>query len=115
MPHQRPSGGWALPFQQQGSDRAPPAAPPVSRLAVPVHADVDVETMRSVQTITLAQYARICASMRDYPEQLQQIRSHYGLTQHAWDVLHRTWNERFQRDPALKARWQALVARSARR
>ncbi|MGK4005426.1 hypothetical protein WMF31_22550 [Sorangium sp. So ce1036] len=113
IPRQRPERSWALPFQQPNADGAPSEDAAVSEPAIPARADA--ATMRNVQRITLAQYARICASTRDYPEQLQQIQRHYGLTPQAWEALHATWHERFQRDPALKARWQALVERSARR
>jgi hypothetical protein len=67
------------------------------------------EEMKHVQGITLSQYAQICAAVRASPDQVAQIRSHYGIDTRAWVVLHTLWQERFQRDPTLKARWQTLI------
>ncbi|HTN91291.1 MAG TPA: hypothetical protein VL242_46800 [Sorangium sp.] len=80
-----------------------------------MNAGVDAETTRRVERISFAQYARICADMRDHPNHIEQIRSHYGLDPQGWAALHAMWHERFQSNPTLKARWQALVEQSARR
>jgi hypothetical protein len=73
----------------------------------------DEETMRRVERISLARYARLCADLRDHPNHIPQIQSHYGLTPQSWIALHRSWHERLESDPALKAQWQALVDQSA--
>jgi hypothetical protein len=65
--------------------------------------------MKHLQGITLSQYAQICADVRASPDSIAQIRSHYRLDAHAWVALHTLWQERFQSDPALRTRWQALV------
>lgn len=65
--------------------------------------------MKHLQGITLSQYAQICADVRASPDSIAQIRSHYRLDAHAWVALHTLWQERFKLDPALRARWQALV------
>ncbi|XYI01984.1 hypothetical protein ACMHYB_20305 [Sorangium sp. So ce1128] len=104
---------WALPFQQPSSTGGPPANASPSQPAA--RAGVDAETTRRVERISLAQYARICADMRDHPNHIQEIRSHYGLDPQGWAALHAMWHERFHSNPALKARWQALVEQSARR
>ncbi|WP_437491623.1 hypothetical protein WME75_15975 [Sorangium sp. So ce1014] len=66
-----------------------------------------------MERITLGEYARICADVRDRSRHIQQIQSHYGLSPQGWAALHAMWHERFRSDPALKARWQALVEQSA--
>jgi hypothetical protein len=66
---------------------------------------------QSIEHISLAQYARICASLQAYPGQIPEIQAHYGLDTQRLAALHALWHERFQRDAALMARWQALVDR----
>jgi hypothetical protein len=74
------------------------------------------ERMKHVESLTLGQYATICAAVRASPEHVAEIRSHYGMDAPAWVALHTLWRERFQRDPTLRARWQALIeAASAHR
>ncbi|WP_437515017.1 hypothetical protein [Sorangium sp. So ce1099] len=106
---------WALPFQQPSATGGPPSNPPHSQPAARANAGVDAETTRRVERISFAQYARICADMRDHPNHIEQIRSHYGLDPQGWAALHAMWHERFQSNPTLKARWQALIEQSARR
>ncbi|XXY48678.1 hypothetical protein WME91_52610 [Sorangium sp. So ce269] len=105
----------ALPFQQPGSTGGPPSKAAHSQPAARANAGVDAETTRRVERISFAQYARICADMRDHPNHIEEIRSHYGLDPQGWAALHAMWHERFQSNPTLKARWQALVEQSARR
>ena len=115
QPSQIQTGRWALPFLQPSSVLDPPASTSLSEPATQAHAGAeDEETMRRVERISLARYARLCADLRDHPNHIPQIQSHYGLTPQSWIALHRVWNERFQSDPALKAQWQALVDQSAR-
>ncbi|MGK3982426.1 hypothetical protein WME99_05280 [Sorangium sp. So ce136] len=106
---------WALPFQQPSSAGGLPSNVSPSRPAARANAGVDAETTRRVERISFAQYARICADMRDHPNHIEQIRTHYGLDPQGWAALHAMWHERFQSNPTLKARWQALVEQSARR
>ncbi|WP_437839959.1 hypothetical protein [Sorangium sp. So ce1153] len=106
---------WALPFQQPSSTGGLPSNASHAQPAARVNAGVDAETTRRVERISFAQYARICADMRDHPNHIEQIRSHYGLDPQGWAALHAMWHERFQSNPTLKARWQALVEQSARR
>ncbi|WP_437640124.1 hypothetical protein [Sorangium sp. So ce854] len=112
-PSPLPSGSWALPFQQPSSGDGPPANAPPSPSAA--GARVDAAMIRRVERISLAQYARICADVREHPAHVQEIQRHYGLDPQSWAALHTRWHERFQADPALKARWQALVEQSAAR
>lgn len=67
------------------------------------------EMLKYIHGISLAQYAEICATVTALPDQVVQIRDHYKMDAHAWTTLHAVWQERFQRDPALRPRWQALV------
>ncbi|WP_437737248.1 hypothetical protein [Sorangium sp. So ce1335] len=110
-----PSASWALPFQQPSSGDGPPAKASPSPSATGAQAAVDAAMNRRVERISLAQYARICADVREHPAHVQEIQSHYGLDAQSWTALHARWHERFQADPALKARWQALVEQSAAR
>ncbi|WP_437593395.1 hypothetical protein [Sorangium sp. So ce1000] len=115
QPPQIPTGRWALPFLQPSAVVEPPASPSLAEPAVQAHAGVDDdETMRRVERISLARYARLCADLRDHPNHIPQIQSHYGLTPQSWVALHTIWHERLESDPALKAQWQALVDQSAR-
>ncbi|WP_437931026.1 hypothetical protein WMF37_17930 [Sorangium sp. So ce291] len=107
---------WAaLPFQQPSSTGGPASNASHSPPAARANAGADAETTRRVERISFAQYARICADMRDHPNHIEQIRTHYGLDPQGWAALHAMWHERFQSSPTLKARWQALVEQSARR
>ncbi|WP_437960244.1 hypothetical protein WME76_11775 [Sorangium sp. So ce119] len=110
-----PTGRWALPFQQPSSGDGSPANTSLSRSAAGARPEVDAEMKRRVERISLAQYARICADVREHPAHVHDIQGHYGLDPQSWTALHAMWHERFQSDPALKARWQALVEQSARR
>ncbi|WP_437759409.1 hypothetical protein [Sorangium sp. So ce1389] len=105
----------ALPFQQPSSTGGSPSNTSHAQPAARANAGVDAETTRRVERISFAQYARICADMRDHPNHIEQIRTHYGLDPQGWAALHAMWHERFQSNPTLKARWQALVEQSARR
>ncbi|WP_437941529.1 hypothetical protein [Sorangium sp. So ce341] len=115
LPPQRSSGSWALPFQQPSTASGAPAStsPPTS--APRAQAEVDEQEMRRVKRITLGEYAHICADLRERPGHEQQIQGRYGLSPQGWAALHAMWHERFQADPALKARWQALIEQSAQR
>ncbi|WP_438043743.1 hypothetical protein [Sorangium sp. So ce128] len=114
QPPQIPTGSWALPFLQPSAVE-PSASPSPAEPAAQAHAGVDdEETMRRVERISLTRYARLCADLRDHPNHIPQIQSHYGLTPQSWIALHRSWHERFESDPALKEQWQALVDQSAR-
>ncbi|WP_438029625.1 hypothetical protein [Sorangium sp. So ce233] len=110
-----PTGSWALPFQQPSSGDGSPANTSLSRSAAGARPEVDAEMKRRVERISLAQYARICADVREHPAHVHEIQGHYGLDPQSWTALHAMWHERFQADAALKARWQALVEQSARR
>ncbi|WP_437802391.1 hypothetical protein [Sorangium sp. So ce693] len=113
QPPQIPTGSWALPFLQP-SAAEPSASPAPAEPAAQAHAGMeDDETMRRVERISLARYARLCADLRDHPNHIPQIQSHYGLTPQSWVALHRIWHERLEADPALKAQWQALIDQSA--
>ena len=50
--------------------------------------------------------------MRAYPANVPWVRRRFALSEDAWTALHALWQQRFQHDPALKERWQALVAQS---
>ncbi|WP_438020253.1 hypothetical protein WMF18_14785 [Sorangium sp. So ce315] len=113
QPPPPPPASWALPFQQPSSGDGPPANAPPSPSAA--GARVEAAMIRRVERISLAQYARICADVREHPAHVQEIQRHYGLDPQSWTALHARWHERFQADPALKARWQALVEQSAAR
>ncbi|CAN93278.1 hypothetical protein sce3119 [Sorangium cellulosum So ce56] len=113
QPPQIPTGSWALPFLQP-SAAEPSASPSPAEPAAQAHAGMeDDEAMRRVERISLARYARLCADLRDHPNLIPQIQSHYGLTPQSWIALHRIWHERLESDPALKAQWQALIDQSA--
>ncbi|XXX81287.1 hypothetical protein WMF30_21235 [Sorangium sp. So ce134] len=115
QPPQRSPSGWALPFQQPSSASGPPANASISGAAARAQAGAEDQEMRRVERITLGEYAHICADLREHPGHQQQIQSRYGLSSKAWAALHAMWHERFQSDPALKARWQALIEQSAQR
>ncbi|WP_437320644.1 hypothetical protein [Sorangium sp. So ce385] len=115
LPPQRSSGSWALPFQQPSSASGAPASASTSPPAPRAQADVEEQEMRRVERITLGEYAHICADLRERPGHEQQIQSRYGLSPQGWAALHAMWHERFQSNPALKARWQALIEQSAQR
>ncbi|WP_437970993.1 hypothetical protein WMF04_17655 [Sorangium sp. So ce260] len=115
LPPQRSSGSWALPFQQPSSASGPPTNAPTSGSAARTQSGVDAQEMRRLERLTLGEYARICADVREHPGHVQQIQSHHGLSPQGWAALHAMWHERFRSDPALKARWQALVEQSAQR
>ncbi len=88
----------ALPFKKASPPaNAAPAAPP------------SPEALQRAHGMSLAQYAHLCADVRVHPEYVEQIRAHYGLDAAAWTALHKLWRERFDRDPALRNRWQTLV------
>lgn len=93
-----PSPQEVLPFK-----KAPPPAN-----AVPA-ASPSPEALRRANSMSLAQYAHLCADVRAHPGYVEQIRVHYGLDAAAWTALHKLWRERFDRDPALRSRWQTLV------
>ncbi|WP_437718076.1 hypothetical protein WMF45_17685 [Sorangium sp. So ce448] len=113
QPPQIPTGRWALPFLQPSAAEPSASATPAEP-AAQAHAGMeDDETMRRVERISLARYARLCADLRDHPNHIPQIQSHYGLTPQSWVALHRIWHERLEADPALKAQWQALIDQSA--
>jgi hypothetical protein len=118
-------GRAALPFQAGAPPATPatPAAAPVPA-GTPMGQTADgvksplrpvlpftppADARKRVASMTLAHYAQICADVRAYPEQVERIRGHYGLDEAAWAALHGLWRERFQRDPALHARWEALI------
>ncbi|WP_437553002.1 hypothetical protein WME97_17180 [Sorangium sp. So ce367] len=114
QPPQIPTGSWALPFLQPSAVE-PSASPSPAEPTAQAHAGAeDDEMMRRVERISLARYASLCADMRDHPNHIPQIQSHYGLTPQSWIALHRSWHERLESDPALKAQWQALLDQSAR-
>ncbi|WP_437562829.1 hypothetical protein [Sorangium sp. So ce542] len=115
LPPQRSSGSWALPFQQPSSASGAPASASTPPPAPRAQADVEAQEMRRVERITLGEYAHICADLRERPGHEQQIQSRHGLSPQGWAALHAMWHERFQADPALKARWQALIEQSAQR
>ncbi|WP_437681537.1 hypothetical protein [Sorangium sp. So ce131] len=115
LPPQQPTGSWALPFQPSGAAGGPPADTSDSQPAAPAHVDAEAEVMDSVQRITLAQYVYICARAREDPDQVHMIQQQYGLNPMSWTTLHLVWRERFQRDPALRARWKALLDEHAQR
>jgi hypothetical protein len=101
-----PPDRGSLPFLQGA------AAPSVSEPARPsseLPSGQPTEEMKQLQGITLSHYAQLCATVRASPDHVAQIRSYYGIDAHAWVALHTLWQERFQRDPALRARWQVLV------
>ena len=99
--------GATVPLPEPARPRDPlpfarPAAPPPA-------ADLTPEAKKRVEAITLAQYAQISADLRFDPARMESIRSHYGLDAAAWTALHVLWRDRFQRNPALRTRCEALV------
>ncbi|WP_437972193.1 hypothetical protein WMF04_24135 [Sorangium sp. So ce260] len=100
------SGAGVLPFVQS-SPPAPHPEPAASRGATT--GGHSAEMLRYLHSISLAQYAEICATVTALPDQFVQILNHYKMDAHAWTTLHAVWQERFQRDPTLRPRWQALV------
>ena len=48
--------------------------------------------------------------MRVYPTHVPWVQSRFGLTPESWTALHALWHQRFQNDPALKEKWQRLIA-----
>jgi hypothetical protein len=97
----------ALPFKKTASPAiaAPnPTPPPAAPAPAP-----SPEALQRAHGMSLAQYAHLCADVRVHPEYVEQIRAHYGLDAGAWTALHKLWRERFDRDPALRSRWQSLV------
>jgi hypothetical protein len=126
LPFQRPkTESWALPFQQPKPESSNPrvqqpaseswglpfqrpdheaSSPPY---AAPAQPDAPARALGDPEA--LVQYARICAAVRAYPEHIRQIQDHYGLDAQRWTALHKLWHERFQRDPVLRTRWQALI------
>ncbi|AUX43642.1 uncharacterized protein SOCE26_050940 [Sorangium cellulosum] len=100
------SGAGVLPFVQ-GSPSAPHPDPAASGGATT--GGHSAEMLKYIHSISLAQYAEICATVTALPDQFVQILNHYKMDAHAWTALHAVWQERFQRDPTLRPRWQALV------
>lgn len=101
----RPGAG-ALPFLPAST---PAPLPEQAHLSGELPSDQPLEAMKRIHGVSLAQYAEICANVTALPEHVVQIRNHYGMDVHAWTALHALWQERFQRDPTLEPRWQALV------
>jgi len=62
-----------------------------------------------IEAFTLAQYAKLCARVRADPKRVAELRAELELDAESWTALHGLWQDRFQGDPTLKARWQWLV------
>jgi hypothetical protein len=88
----------ATPFTKAAEAVAPPAAPP-----------------RAVASVTLADYAKLCATVRRFPDQVPDIMSRFGFDAASWRALHALWRERLDKDASLKARWETLVERNVSR
>jgi len=105
----------AMPF---ASKQSPPnAAPAPIRPPGPELPFKDVRVARPTRradSFTLAEYAKICATVRAFPDQVAQIRGHYGLDAEGWRAMHALWRDRFEKDAALEARWHTLVERNLR-
>ncbi|AUX42169.1 hypothetical protein SOCE26_035960 [Sorangium cellulosum] len=115
LPSRPSTGSWALPFQPPGAAGGPPADASGAQPAAPAPAGADAELMESVHRITLAQYVHLCARARESPDHVPVLQQQYGLNPMSWTTLHQVWGERFQRNPALRARWQALLDEHTRR
>ena len=101
-----PSGpaAWAMPFQsavragEKSSDR---------------RADIArAEATRRVQAMSLGDYVALCAAVRQAPDKASDVRSSFGLDMASWTALHKLWQGHFQRDPSIRARWEALLAQA---
>jgi hypothetical protein len=88
----------ATPFTKPAEAAAPPAAPP-----------------RAVASVTLADYAKLCATVRRFPDQVPDIMRRFGFDAASWRALHALWRERLDKDASLKARWETLVERNVSR
>ena len=65
----------------------------------------------NVPTLTLEQYAALCAELAMFPNAVEQTFSRYRLTSLRDRLsVDLAWRERLRRDPAENARWQALYA-----
>jgi len=96
------------PITARTSGRAPgPVLPFLAAGAGPA-----AKSTRAAESFTLAEYAKICATVRAFPDHVAGIRSHYGLDIDGWKAMHALWQARFDKDPALKGRWQMLVDRN---
>jgi len=61
--------------------------------------------------LTLEQYASLAAEIGAFPERSDEIRARYRVQDEAaWKELHHVFHAMFTADPAVRTRWQALVA-----
>lgn len=68
-------------------------------------------------SLTVEQYAELFVDLESDPARAAEIRARYGLSDDvAWTIVHRTFQERFDRDPSLERKWKAHITsiRSAR-
>lgn len=101
-----------LPFSRP-PDAPEPAAGAARRDALPFRAPPAAD--ERIDRISLAEYAQICAAVRRDPDGAAAVGASHGLDAEAWHALHLRWRARFHADPALHARWGALVIAFASR
>ena len=60
--------------------------------------------------LTIEQYASLCAELLAAPSRRAQTLQRYGADDNTFDMLEQIWNERFDEDPNLRARYEQLHA-----
>ena len=104
------AGRSALPFQPSAERRAPA---PVGG-ASPLHAAAEVRGAAEVArgpTLSVEQYAWLCASFATSRDRGQASCREYGITDDAiWQAAEQDWRRRLTADPAARAEFERLLA-----
>jgi hypothetical protein len=81
-----------------------------------------VGSLRAAAPLTLEQYASLCVELADAPGRTEETLARYRITAAERERMDRSYEERFPREPALRAAWERAcatyrdwLARSARR
>lgn len=99
-PAPAPAGG--LPFARAAAPAPAPAAAPAPAPASP--------TAQPAPCLTLEYYAAACAELAIDPRRAPEIFPRYGLRDAAaWHANEVEWQRRMRSDPAMQARFQALI------
>jgi len=70
-----------------------------------------LDRARSALDWPVEKYAKFCAELHGYPDKSELVAAQYGLRgQVVIDFVLKSWNERLEKDEALKQKWRELVA-----